>query len=71
MCLSISKRGNIFKDIRVLLLFCISDILSHLSKYSAQRTDIGVGLHLWSGPQVIKLFILNSAEHKIYPAHKC
>ena len=23
------------------------------------------------GPEVIKLFMLNSAEHKIYPAHKC
>ena len=28
---------------------------------------------LWgkSGPEVIKLFPLNSAEHEIYPAHKC
>ena len=22
-------------------------------------------------PEVIKLFMLNSAEHEIYPAHKC
>ena len=22
-------------------------------------------------PEVFKLFILNSAEHEIYPAHKC
>ena len=24
-----------------------------------------------SGPQVIFLFILNSGEHEIFPAHKC
>ena len=24
-----------------------------------------------SSPEVIKLFILISAEHEIYPAHKC
>ena len=24
-----------------------------------------------SGPEVIKLFMLNSAEHEIHPAHKC
>ena len=23
------------------------------------------------GPEVIKLFMLNSAEHELYPAHKC
>ena len=23
------------------------------------------------GPQVIKIFMLNSAEHEIYSAHKC
>ena len=23
------------------------------------------------GSEVIKLFVLNSAEHEIYPAHKC
>ena len=23
------------------------------------------------GPKVIQLFILNSAEHEIYPVHKC
>ena len=25
----------------------------------------------WSGPEVIKLSMLNSAEHEIYPAHEC
>ena len=31
-------------------------------------TDCAMG----PGPEIIKLFInLNSAEHKIYPAHKC
>ena len=24
-----------------------------------------------SSPEIIKLFMLNSTEHEIYPAHKC
>ena len=27
-------------------------------------------LLLFSGPEVIKMFMLNSAEHEIFPAHK-
>ena len=38
--------------------------------------DVPIATHLVtnknSGPKVIKLFfMLNSAEHEIYPAHKC
>ena len=37
-----------------------------------QRTSGPVNTHLTHGPNVIKLFfMLNSAEHEIYPAHKC
>ena len=28
-------------------------------------------LFVTTDPEVIKLFILNSTEHEIYPAHKC
>ena len=35
---------------------------SNISKYIARK----------SGPEVIKpFFMLNSADHEIYPAHKC
>ena len=30
-----------------------------------------VHIHLKSGPEVIKKVMLNSAEHEIFPAHKC
>ena len=28
-------------------------------------------ISLLSGPEVIKIFMLNSAEHEIFPAHRC
>ena len=26
---------------------------------------------MWPAPEIIKLVMLNSAEHEIFPAHKC
>ena len=37
----------------------------------ARGLDFGIHFHLHPGPKVIKLFILNFAEHEIYLAHKC
>ena len=45
-----------------LCLLCIMQCAS-----SVVNNLLNVGL----GPEVIKFFILNYAEHEIYPAHKC
>ena len=34
-------------------------------------SELYITLHNSWPPEVIKLFMLNSAEHEIYPAHKC